>query len=101
MGQDHVTRPRTASQCVVKSLDSIGKRVEQPKTDSGGIDESQAVSRDPLRSQAKVGTVCRIKDFGGFAMLANEPVKGLVTPEMSHEHVESTSQAVTVGEAST
>ena len=34
-------------------------------------------------------------------MLANEPVKGLVTPEMSHEHVESTSQAVTVGEAST
>ena len=50
------------------------------------------------RSQAKVGPACHIKDYGVFAKLANKPVKGLDISELSHEHVESTSQAVTVGE---
>ena len=43
-------------------------------------------------------TITRIKDFGMFAKLANEPVEGLIhISEMSHEHVESVSQVVTVG----
>ncbi len=59
---------------------------------------------DTLGERYSVGdliraTITRIKDFGAFAKLANEPVEGLIhISEMSHEHVESASQAVTVGE---
>ena len=59
---------------------------------------------DTLAERYSVGdlvraTITRIKDFGAFARLANEPVEGLIhISEMSHEHVESAERAVTVGE---
>ena len=48
MGWNRVTRTWTPSRYMVKSLDSIGKGAEQPKTESGGIDESQATGHDSL-----------------------------------------------------
>ena len=54
-GWNRVTRPWTPSRCMVESLDSIGKRAEQPKTESDGIDEPQATGRDLLVARAKRG----------------------------------------------
>lgn len=59
---------------------------------------------DTLADRYKVGdlvraTITRIKEFGAFARLANEPVEGLIhISEMSREHVANASDAVTVGE---
>ena len=49
------TRSWTALRCMVESLDSIGKRAELPKTESGGINEPQATGRDLLVARAKRG----------------------------------------------
>ncbi len=59
---------------------------------------------DTLADRYSVGdlvraTITRIKEFGAFARLANEPVEGLIhISEMSREHVANAADAVTVGE---
>ncbi len=59
---------------------------------------------DTLAERYSVGdlvraTITRIKEFGAFARLANEPVEGLIhISEMSREHVANAADAVTVGE---
>ncbi len=58
---------------------------------------------DTLAERYSVGdlvrvTITRIKEFGAFARLANEPVEGLIHISEMREHVADAADAVTVGE---